>query len=244
MTHVIILAAGKGSRMGPGRTKVLESVGGVPMLRRVIAAAAPTCVRPMVVVGHRAAEVMEHIGDGCEYVLQVEQRGTGHAVQAALEAPRSALADEIVVLPGDHPLITPETVARMVRARAETDAAVAFATVQLPDFDGFRASFAGCGRVLRGGDGRVCGIVERRDANEEQAAILELNVSYYCFRADWLRANAAALSNRNAAGELYLTDLVAEAVAQGETVRAVPLDDFREGLGVNTPEQLAAAERC
>ncbi len=119
---------------------------------------------------------------------------------------------------------------------------LALATVVVPDFDGARLAFDDCGRILRDADDRIVGIVERKDATQEGSRIHEVNVSTYCFRGDWLRANVARLAAQNAAGEFYLTDLVALAVAEGETVRGIRLEDEREGMGVNTPAQLQIAD--
>jgi|SRR5687767_10149494 len=239
MAHVIILAAGKGKRMRSVLPKVLHPVAGVPMIERVLRAAEGVCPRPTIVVGHRANDVIAALGQGREYAVQTEQRGTGHAVLCALEACATD-EDDIVVLPGDHPFVTPGMVRELVSARRATDAAVALATVRLDDFEGSRAQFASCGRIVRSEDGGVAGIVERNDATDEQASITEVNVSYYCFRGPWLKENVTRIASGNAAGERYLTDLVAMAHQQGERVVGMTLDDAREGMGVNTPEQLAA----
>lgn len=241
MAHVIILAAGKGSRMRSDLPKVLHPVAGVPMIERVLATAQAVCPRPTLVVGYRAGEVMAALGEGRDYVVQEEQRGTGHAVHCALAAFAAEGQDSIVVMPGDHPFVTAEAIRGIVAAREESDAAIAMATVQLPDFEGPRAQFTECGRILRAADGSIAGIVERKDATEAQARITEVNVSYYGFRASWLKENVSRIVSDNAAGEYYLTDLVAAAFSQGETILGIPLADARQGMGVNTPEQLQAA---
>lgn len=240
MPHVIILAAGKGARMRSDLPKVLHPIGGIPMIGHVLRATEPVCARPSIVVGHRAGDVMRALGEGLAYVRQEAQRGTGDAVRCALEA--HAMDDRsIVVLPGDHPFVTSGTVRRLVEAREAEDAAVSLATVRLSDFEGPRAQFSDCGRILRDAGGNVSAIVERKHATEEQARIAEVNVSSYCFRGPWLAENAARLFSGRDAGEYYLTDLLAVAAAQREKVVAVELEDMREGLGVNTPEQLLAA---
>lgn len=239
MPHVIILAAGKGSRMRSDLPKVLHPVDGVPMIERVLGVAEEIAPRPIVVVGHRACDVMKAVGDR-DYVLQTEQRGTGHAVRCALDAFPIHEGD-VIVMPGDHPFVTAASIRRLIAARKAREAAVALAVAQLPDFEGPRAQFSDCGRIVRGPDGAIAGIVERKEATAEQARVSEVNVSYYCFRAGWLKENIAAIVSDDTAGECYLTDLVAAAVAQGERVAAVALDDFREGMGVNTPEQLETA---
>ncbi len=242
MTHVIILAAGKGKRMGSEHPKVLQPVGGVPMIERVLSAARVITPRPVLVIGHKADEIRQALEERCEYVVQKEQRGTGDAVRVAIETLGDLGDASVVVLPGDHPLLTAQSLYRVIGAREASNAAVALATVVVPDFQGARQAFDDCGRVLRDADERIVGIVERADATEEGASIREVNVSTYCFRGDWLRKNVARLAAENAAGEFYLTDLIALAVAQGETVCGVQLENEREGMGVNTPAQLVAAD--
>jgi bifunctional UDP-N-acetylglucosamine pyrophosphorylase/glucosamine-1-phosphate N-acetyltransferase len=245
MNHVIILAAGKGTRMKSELPKVLQPVSGVPMIRRGLAAAEPVCERPTIVVGHKAEDVVAYLGDAYRFAHQTEQRGTGHAVRCAVEAIGAELADDdsVFVMPGDHPLVTSRSLAKVIAARQENDAALALATVKLPDFEGDNALFSDFGRIVRDGEGRIVGIVEKKDATDEQKAITEVNVSYYCFRGSWLKANIAGLAADNAAGEYYLTDLVGAAFSQGQQIVGVTLDDHREGIGVNTPEQLLVAER-
>jgi bifunctional UDP-N-acetylglucosamine pyrophosphorylase/glucosamine-1-phosphate N-acetyltransferase len=244
MSHIIILAAGKGSRMRSDLPKVLHPVLGSPMIQRVLDTAEEICPRPTIVVGYRAGEIIAALGEGRDYVVQEVQRGTGHAVHCALEAFADEEAEDVFVMPGDHPFVKPDSIRKIIAARAETDAAIALATVKLPDFDGSRAQFSECGRIVRNAGGAIVGIIERKDATAAQAAITEVNVSYYCFRGSWLKENVARLGSDNAAGEYYLTDLVAAAFLQGETIIGIPLDDPREGMGVNTPEQLLAAEQA
>jgi bifunctional UDP-N-acetylglucosamine pyrophosphorylase/glucosamine-1-phosphate N-acetyltransferase len=241
MAHVIILAGGKGRRMRSDLPKVLHEVGGEPMIRRVFRTAQAICERPTVVVGYRAAVVMSALGEGPTYAFQAEQLGTGHAVACALAASADDGDGSIVVLPGDHPLITPESIRRVTRARERTDAAIALATVRVPDFAQERAQFEDCGRIIRGTDGEVAAIVERKDATEKEARLTEVNVSTYCFRADWLRKEIARLAPATGGREQYLTDLIAEAFRQRAGIIAVPFEDPREGMGVNTPEQLKTA---
>ena len=239
MAHIIILAAGKGTRMRSELPKVLHPVGGVPMIGRALRAAEKICARPSIVVGHRASDVIHALGPDHAYVLQMEQRGTGHAVHCAL-LERDVSDESVFVMPGDHPFVTAATIRRIVAAREARDAAIALATLKLPDFEGERAQFSGCGRIIRGVRGTVVGIVERREADAAQARIREVNVSYYCFRGSWLKENLSRIVSDGTADEYYLTDLVAAAAAQSERIADVALSGIREGMGVNTPEQLAA----
>ena len=243
MNRIVILAAGKGKRMGPSdRPKVLHEVLGKPMLAYVLEAVAASGVdpKPVVVVGHMAESVRAVCGDGCAYATQTELRGTGDAVLRARPLLEGA-AENVVVLVGDQPFVTGDTVRRIVDAHAASGATLTLGTVTVPDFEDWRAGFADFGRIVRGGDGAVERIVEVKDADPGQLALKEINPSYYAFKAAWLWKNLESLTSENAAGEFYLTDLLGKAIAAGENVLTVPIPP-EEALGVNTLEQLAAAE--
>jgi bifunctional UDP-N-acetylglucosamine pyrophosphorylase/glucosamine-1-phosphate N-acetyltransferase len=240
-SRAIILAAGKGSRMRSDLPKVLHPFLGRPLIAAALEAGREACGPVTVVVGHQAERVRAALPEGVQVAEQAEQRGTGHAVACAI-TDLHPIEESVVVVAGDHPFLSARSMRALTEARAAENAEVAMATLALPDFEGVRAQFEGCGRILRGADGAITGIVERKVATAEQAAITEVNVSYYCFRGPWLKENVTKIVLNDAVGEYYLTDLVAAAVAQGGRVAHVALDDFREGMGVNTPEQLLAAE--
>jgi bifunctional UDP-N-acetylglucosamine pyrophosphorylase/glucosamine-1-phosphate N-acetyltransferase len=241
-SRAIILAAGKGSRMNSTLPKVLHPFRGKPLIAYALDAARTACDEVTVVVGHAADAVTNILPRGTHTVRQQEQHGTGHAVRCAIETLADSDEDSIVVQPGDHPLVSAKSLERVIQARRESDAAIALATLRLPDFNGIRGQFEGCGRIIRDAAGNIIGIVERKDATDAQKIIDEVNVSYYCFRGSWLKDNIVKLESNNAAGELYLTDLISIAFSSNEKIVGVVIDDFREGLGVNTPEQLLAAE--
>jgi bifunctional UDP-N-acetylglucosamine pyrophosphorylase/glucosamine-1-phosphate N-acetyltransferase len=232
--HVIILAAGQGTRMRSCLPKVLHPVAGRPMLAHVIEAARrlrPASVH--VVHGHGGDTVREAIGgDGLLWVEQREQLGTGHAVEQAIPGvPDSAT---VLVLCGDVPLIRVETLEGAVRSAGA--GGVALVSVVLADP-------AGYGRVVRGVDGGVTGIVEHRDATPEQLQIVECNTGILAGGAGPLRRWLAALERDNSQGELYLTDVIAMAVSDGVAVDTVAAADAHEVLGVNDRAQLAEVER-
>jgi bifunctional UDP-N-acetylglucosamine pyrophosphorylase/glucosamine-1-phosphate N-acetyltransferase len=232
--HVIILAAGQGTRMRSSLPKVLHPVAGRPMLAHVIEAARrlqPASVH--VVHGHGGDAVREAIGgDGLLWVEQREQLGTGHAVEQAM--PGVPDSGKVLVLCGDVPLIRAETLEGAVRsASADT---LALVSVVLTDP-------AGYGRVVRGADGGVKGIVEHRDATPEQLQIVECNTGILAGGAARLRGWLAALERDNTQGELYLTDVIAMAVSDGVSVETVAAADAHEVLGVNDRAQLAEVER-
>jgi len=243
MNRIIILAAGKGKRMGPSdRPKVLHTILGKPMLAYVLDAVVESGIdaKPVVIVGHMAEHVRTVCGSACEYATQTELRGTGDAVARA-RALLEASADNVIVLVGDQPFVTAGTIRRVVDAHASSGATLTLGTVTVPDFDDWRGAFADFGRIVRDGDGEVASIVEVKDAAPEQLAIKEINPSYYCFKSAWLWKSLESLTSENAAGEHYLTDLLGKAIASGEKVQTVPIPP-EEALGVNTLEQLAIAE--
>jgi UDP-N-acetylglucosamine diphosphorylase/glucosamine-1-phosphate N-acetyltransferase len=233
---VIIMAAGKGTRMVSDLPKVLHVVGGKPLVEHVIAAArqlGPDLI--VVIVGHGRDQVVNLLnGQGLEFAVQDPPLGTGHAVLQA----RPALQEfrgEVVILSGDVPLLRAGTLRRLVEAHRDAHVALTVLSTAAPDPFGY-------GRIVRSDDGEFLGIVEHKEASEAQKAITEINSGIYCcdsvqlFRAlDNVRAD-------NSKGEYYLTDIVAILRDSGQRVQAVKLAEYREICGINTPAELAAAE--
>jgi bifunctional UDP-N-acetylglucosamine pyrophosphorylase/glucosamine-1-phosphate N-acetyltransferase len=238
-TAVVVLAAGEGTRMRSATPKVLHALAGRSLVGHVLAACAPLGAdRTLVVVGAGREAVTAHlagIAPAAEPVVQAEQRGTGHAARCALDA-AGALAGTVLVLPGDTPLLRAETLARLVEAHTAAGAAATVLTARVPDPTGY-------GRVLRGPDGAVRRIVEHRDATAAERAVDEINTAVYAFAADQLRDALSRLSDANAQGEEYLTDVVGLFVDKGLPVAAV-VADAAETAGVNDRAQLAAAARA
>lgn len=237
----IILAAGKGTRMGSDLPKVVHQVGGRPMVSIVSEACHAVGCSPVVaVVGHGRNHV-ETALDGSEgdvrFALQAEQLGTGHAVLAA----ESELADvspdaDVLVLCGDGPLIRQETIRTLLDTHREAKAAATLATAVVDDPTGY-------GRIVRDGDGRFARIVEQKNATDEELLIREINPSYYCFKLGPLMNALRNVERNPKTGEYYLTDVPALLLAGGarvEVVDAVPAEDV---LSINTPEQLAEVDR-
>lgn len=228
---VVVLAAGQGTRMKSDRAKVLHELAGRPLLEWSLRAAeALSPGRLVVVVGRDAGRVRERFRGRAVFAEQRERRGTGHAVLAA----REALGDfrgEILVLYGDTPLLRAASLERLRRTRAGTGAALALLSSPEPL----------PGRVVRDAAGRVQRIVEVTDASPEELAIREGNTGVYLLDADDLFRWLGRLDDRNEQGELYLTDIVGFAVAEGRRVEAVRLEDPEEALGVNTRAELARA---
>jgi UDP-N-acetylglucosamine diphosphorylase/glucosamine-1-phosphate N-acetyltransferase len=241
--HIIILAAGKGTRMGVPHPKVLVEINGKPIFKHLTDELAKVFSDITIVVGHEGQKVIDSIGNGFNYIWQKEQLGTGHAVLSAKEFLKNKEFENIIVIPGDHPLVTAETLKRLAAERARENAALSLAIVNAPDFFGDNESFWNCGRIIRNGDNKIDAIVELKDADEEQKNIQEVNVSYYCFKAKWLWDNVEKLGNKNNAQEYYLTDLVKMAKDQGEKIHTIFIKDPKEGLGINTEKQLSIVSK-
>jgi bifunctional UDP-N-acetylglucosamine pyrophosphorylase/glucosamine-1-phosphate N-acetyltransferase len=245
---LIVLAAGKGRRMHqafPGTPKVLVPLAGRPMLLRLLDAVerAGVASRPIVVVGPAVeAKVRAALaGKDVSFALQLEPRGTGHAVLCAKSSVSGAA--NVLVLYGDQPLISGRTIRRLVESHRSGAATVTMLTVPLPDFKDWRASFADWGRIVRDAEGTFRRSVEAKDATVTELGITEVNPAMYCFKADWLWKHLPQVTCENAAGEFYLPDLLGLAVKDGERVETVAIEDPREALGANTPEQLAVLEQ-
>jgi bifunctional UDP-N-acetylglucosamine pyrophosphorylase/glucosamine-1-phosphate N-acetyltransferase len=231
--QAIILAAGKGTRMGSDLPKVLLSLAGRPVLAHVLDSLAQVGItRPVVVIGAGGELVKETLGDCCIYAVQEEQLGSGHAVMCARDA--AGHAENILVMCGDSPLFRVETIRSVMEAHLRERATITLVSAVLEDSSGY-------GRILRGPGGEVSGIVEEKLAAEEQRAIKEINGGLYAFDAPWLW-ESIGLMRRNKAGEYCLTEMVDVALAQGRRVITVTASPD-EVAGINTPEQLRAAER-
>ncbi len=241
----VVMAAGEGSRMRSSLPKPLHAVCGRPILLHVLDALSELLVdRAVVVVGWGAERVTKTLledgpGDlAIDFVEQRVPRGTGDAVSVALTAfPDDDDGDDgdLIVLPGDAPLVRPSTLGELVAEHRSGDAAVTLLTAHLSDPSGF-------GRVIRGKDGRVTHIVEDLDATEAQLEIDEVATSTYCFRRSVLAPALRRLSPENAQGEYYLTDVISVLSHAGYRISAIAAADPTEALGVNDREQLAAAE--
>lgn len=215
--------------------KVLHPVCGKPMVGHVLQTVkAAACERTVVVVGHGAETVRSYLGDEAEFVLQERQLGTGHAVQQA-EALLGGEEGTTVILYGDTPLVTSDTIGQLLKIHAETNAAATVLTAVVPNPQGL-------GRIIRDEAGRVQRIVEQKDCTPEQAAITEINTGMYCFDNKKLFAALGKVTNNNAQGEYYLTDVMEILKDAGETVGAYCTPDFSEGIGVNDRVGLGEAE--
>lgn len=235
-TRGLVLAAGRGARFVTGEPmpKVLRPLLGQPMVSWVIEALRGAGVDDItLVVGFLAEDVVAALGDGFRYTRQEEQRGSGHAVACAAGA-FAGFGGSLATMCGDSPLFRSGTLRRMLSEHSDKGGAITLASAVLDDPFGY-------GRILRGRDGRIGGIVEEKCATSEQHALKEVNGGAYVFDSGWLFANIDKMA-ANQAGEYNLTDMVRVAVEQNMAVSAVQCDP-EELLGVNTPEQLLAIEQ-
>ena len=235
---VVVMAAGKGTRLKSRRPKVLHEIGGKPLLGHVIAAAsrvvAPSDIK--VIVGHQSERVREAMGaTGVVFVEQAEQRGTGHAVQCASEA--IAGYTDVLVLSGDVPLIRTETIRQVFEFHHKNDAAMTILTTAIEDPTGY-------GRVMRrsADSADVESIIEQPDLKPDQHSIREINSGIYAFKTATLLAHLRKLTAENNKSELYLTDMAAILCSEGERVVAVQAAQAAEVLGANTIAELVALD--
>jgi bifunctional UDP-N-acetylglucosamine pyrophosphorylase / glucosamine-1-phosphate N-acetyltransferase len=233
----LVLAAGQGTRMKSDRAKVLHEVAGRPLLGHVLETLTHLGVgRVLVVVGHQREKVQEAFREaGVEWVVQAQQRGTGHAVLMAGPALEDYQGTLLVVC-GDTPLLRAPTLDALLRGHGASGAAVTVLSMRLPDPKGY-------GRMLRGEGDALEGIVEERDATPEQRGIDEVNSGIYAFDYPALVTALSRLTAHNAQGEYYLTDTVSLLRRTGQKAAVVCAQDYRELLGVNTIEQLEEASR-
>lgn len=222
--------------------KTLRKVRGKTMLERVFQAVhnAKNCKPPFVVVGHGAEEIRAMFGSAYQYILQTEITGTASAVLACMpyitEDTRS-----ILILYGDHPLISSRAIGQMIGIFEKEKPVLALFTTTVPDFLDWRASFLYFGRVARDINGNVKKIVEYKEATESERAIREINPAIYCVEKKWLMTILSRITPSKATGEYYLTDIVALARGDGVKIVTVPMLP-EEALGVNTREDITRAE--
>ncbi len=234
----IVLAAGKSTRMNSELPKVLHELCGQPMLSFVLTACRMAGVdRILVVVGSDKQRVKERFSADCEleWIVQEEQKGTGHAVQVC----REALGDfdgSVLVVAGDMPLVQRATFASLLESRAQSGDAVTLATTVLDDPTGY-------GRIVRDDDGQLVAIVEHADCTAEQREICEVNPSYYCFDGKKLFAALERVRPAGAKGEYYLTDVIRLYREADERVSALVSAPAEDGTGVNSRLDLAVVSR-
>lgn len=230
---IIILAAGKGTRMKSNQPKVMHTLGGKPLLQHVVDTARQLNPAEMAVVcGNGADEVVPYLEhQGINTVMQHEQKGTGHAVEQARDFFQKS--EQVLVLYADVPMIETGTLEALIDSGDSSSLKVLTALLDNP---------SGYGRIVRDFDDKMLRITEEKDADEETKLINEINTGIMCIPAKWLNDALAQLDNNNAQGEYYLTDLIANAVQQGIEISSVVCEDEMQVAGVNNRVQLAELE--
>ncbi len=234
---IIALAAGKGTRMKSEKAKVLHSVAGTPMIKRVVQSA--LCANPdkmVVVIGHQADGVKSVLSEfPLEYSVQSEQLGTGHAV-ATTKGLFENYRGYCLILCGDTPLIQPSSIKMSLLSHTNSTAKLTLVTTHVNDPFGY-------GRIIRDSNGLITGIVEEKDATDDQRLINEINTGIYVVDTELLFRLVDDLKNNNTQGEYYLTDIVGAVCAQGLDLNAHKLEDSSEVIGINTMAELAHASK-
>ncbi len=233
--YAVILAAGQGTRMKSKLYKVLHPVCGKPMVEHVVDQVSKMELEKIVtIIGHGAEKVKSQLGDRSEYALQEEQLGTAHAVMQA-EPVLDGKEGVTLVVCGDTPLVTSETMEALLKRHEETGAKATILTAEPEDATGY-------GRIIRNDEGNVERIVEHKDASEEERRVKEINTGTYCFDNKVLFDLLKEVDNDNVQGEYYLPDVIELLKKQGEVVTAYQTPDFDETLGVNDRVALSKAE--
>ncbi|HBU27507.1 TPA: hypothetical protein DEB00_00115 [Candidatus Uhrbacteria bacterium] len=239
--RVLILAGGKGTRMGASVPKALVPICGKPIIDYILDAVKTSGVDPLpaLVVGHDLEGLRAHVGDRAEFVIQQEQKGTGHAVMVAQDQLKDA--DVVLVSYGDHPFYQAQTYQQILEKHLSTHATITMLTTVLPDFADWKSLFLQWGRIVRTNTGEIIDITEYALCSDEEKKITEVNNGMYCFNGEWLWNNIDQLRDDNAKKEFFLTDLIELALQQKRIVETVHCDP-EQGIGVNTPAEVAIAE--
>ncbi len=240
---IVILAAGKGTRMKSDKLKVMHELQGRPLVDYVVGAVENLGwpEKPVVVARRENTATQDYLGSRAQYVIQEKQLGTGQAVATA-ESILKGKVDRVVVLYGDMPFITGASIKNLVGQHLKNNDSLTLMTATVADFLEWRKNLFEYGRIIRNENGDVVKIIETKDATPEQLEIKEVNSGYFCFEADWLWKNLKNLKNNNAQGEYYLTDLVKMAFEQKVKMSSVEILP-KEAVGINTLENLQTANQ-
>ncbi|MCX6752118.1 MAG: NTP transferase domain-containing protein [Candidatus Nomurabacteria bacterium] len=236
---IIILAAGKGTRMKMDEPKALAMFKGKPFIEHILETIKKLDpkIKPIIVIGYKKEQIKKVLGDEHIYAEQTEQLGTGHAVMSA----KNVVGEDheiVLVISVDQPLVSKETLKRIITVHTKEKPTITLATVTVPDFEEWRVGLNHFGRIVRGGNGLIKGIVEFKDANVEERKIKELNPALYAFDAKWLWDNIKKIKNENTQAEYYLTDLIKIATEQKKKIETVQMENIIEALQPNCKEEL------
>lgn len=239
---VVILAAGDGKRMKSTLPKVMHELNGKPLVAHVVehVESLGLAYKPVVIVSPKHTMVQDYLKDRAEYVVQGQQLGTGHAVSMA-ESVLTSVVDHVVVLYGDMPFVSTQSIERLITRHIERDNTITLTTFMVPHFKGVYTPFQSFSRIVRGEDGHILKDVQVKDATPEELEIHECNPCYYCFNASWLWNNLKKIGSNNAQKEYYLTDLIGMGIQEGVKISSISIEP-REAVGINTAEDLEVAK--
>lgn len=239
-SQIVILAAGKGTRMGGNLPKVLVMLKNKPLILHLLDEVSKInqLIKPVVVVGYKSEAVKAVLGEDYLYAFQSEQLGTANAL---LSAKRKVKGENILVLYGDMPFIKAESLKKLIKLHFEKKAKISMFTTTVKNFNGIFKSLESYGRIIRSSNKKISKVVEVRDASLGQKKITELNPGIYMFNTKWLWENLEKVKNANVQKEFYLTDIVEVAMREGVEVKTIAIDP-KEVIGVNSREDLVQAE--
>lgn len=242
--QIIILAAGKGKRMKSEEPKALIKLKNKPLIKHILETVEKLNLdkKPIIVVGHKKESVQDFLGKNYVYATQKEQLGTGHAVHSAKNAVDPS-TKTILVLATDQPLVSIETLERIISKHAENKPTITMATVSIPDFEDWKNGFTYFGRIIRNKENKIINIVEYKNANDQEKEIRELNPALYAFDSEWLWKNIDKINNKNNQAEYLLTDLIKMAFEQNQKIELVSVNDIIEAIQPNSQEELEILER-
>ena len=238
--QIVILAAGKGTRMGGSVPKVLVMLKNKPLILYLLEQVDKInqLIKPVIVVGYKAESIKAVLGNDYFYAYQDKQLGTAHAL---LSAKNKIKAENILVLYGDHPFIKAPSLKSLMSLHHKKNSKLTMLTTTVKNFKGENKLFEHFGRIVRGSRKKISKIVEYKDASAGQKKIMELNPGIYMFNTNWLWEHIKNIQNKNAQGEHYLTDIVEVAISHGQQVESLAIDP-KEVIGVNSREDLKFAE--
>ena len=237
--QIIILAGGKGSRMGSPIPKVLIPLSGKPIIKHLLTTVEKIkqYTAPVVVVGFKSELVVEELGPKYIYAFQAEQNGTAHAV---LTAKPYITAENVVVLCGDMPFLSRKSLQKLTEMHEVNGSTISMFTGFVPSFNGIYEHFQSFGRIIRNEDGEVVQIREFTDASDSEKEIREVNPGMYIFKTAWLWKHMEEIGKANSQGEFYLTDIIEVAIKDGKHISSFAILP-EEMIGINTPDQLSYA---
>lgn len=243
---IIILAAGKGTRMKSEEPKALAKLKGKPFLLHILDTIKKLDenIKPIIVVGYKKEQIKEVLGENYDYAEQKEQLGTGHAVMSAREVANATPHETVLILSTDQPIISKETLKNIMDTHLETQATLTLGTAVVPDYEDWRiALYSHFGRVIRDVNGKVKKLVEFKNTTDEEKKIKEVNPAIYMFDSAWLWNNIDKIEMNPVRNEYLFTDIINIAFSQNKNIEAVPIVNLLEALQPNSKEELEILEK-